>query len=62
MAIANEKIKNRELLAEMYADDYFPDFLVDIIKADLVDLCEQIEIEQPKDEGSLLKQTNARCD
>jgi hypothetical protein len=59
MAIANEQIRNRQLLADMYADDYFPDFLVDKIKAILLDLCEQIERERPKDEQSLLKLTHA---
>lgn len=59
MAIENEKIRNRELLAEMYADDYFPNFLVDKIKAILLDLCEQIERGQPKDDESLLKLTHA---
>lgn len=59
MAIANEKIRSRELLAEMYADDFFPNFLVDKIKAILLDLCAQIEREQPKDEESLLKLTHA---
>jgi hypothetical protein len=58
MAIANEKIRNRRLLADMYADDYFPNFLVDKIKAILLELCEQIESEQPKDEESLLKLTH----
>ena len=59
MAVSNEKIRNRELLAELYADDYFPDFLVDKIKAILLDLCEQIEREQPMDDESLLKLTHA---
>jgi hypothetical protein len=59
MAIANEEIRNREILADMYADGYFPNFLVDKIKAILLDLCEQIERERPKDEESLLKLTHA---
>lgn len=59
MPVSNEKIRNRELLASMYADGYFPDFLVDKIKAILLDLCEQIEREHPKDEQSLLKLTHA---
>ena len=59
MPIANEQIRNRELLADMYADDYFPDFLVDKIKVILLDLCEQIEREQPRDDGLLLKLTHA---
>lgn len=59
MAITNAKLRNRELLADMYSDDYFPKFLVDKVKAILVDLCEQIERQQPKDEESLLKLTHA---
>jgi hypothetical protein len=59
MAIANEQVRNREMLADMYADDYFPQFLVDKIKVILLDLCEQIEREQPKDDESLLKLTHA---
>jgi len=59
MAIANEKIKNHQLLADMYSDGYFPDFLVDKIKVILLDLCEQIEREKPTDDEPLLKLTHA---
>lgn len=59
MPVTNDKIKSRDMLSEMYADGYFPDFLVDKIKAILLDLCEQIEGEKPKDEDSLLKLTHA---
>ncbi|QDU58494.1 DUF5713 family protein [Aeoliella mucimassa] len=59
MPVTNDKIKARDILSEMYADGYFPDFLVDKIKVILLDMCEQIEHEQPKDEDSLLKLTHA---
>jgi hypothetical protein len=59
MAVTNDKIKNHQLLAEMYADGYFPNFLVDKIKAILLNLCEQIEREEPSDDESLLKLTHA---
>jgi hypothetical protein len=59
MAPTNAQITSRPFLAEMYADDYFPDFLVDKIKAILLDLCEQIERERPQDDQALLKLTHA---
>ena len=59
MAISNEKINIRQLLADMYTDSYFPGFLVDKIKVILLNLCEEIEREQPKDDQSLLKLTHA---
>jgi hypothetical protein len=59
MAIENKKISDHKWLGSMYADDYFPPFLVDKIKVILLDLCEQIEREQPKDDESLLKLTHA---
>jgi len=59
MAISNEKIQGHEWLAGMYAGEYFPDFLVDKIKAILLDLCGEIEREQPEDHPSLLRLTHA---
>lgn len=43
----------------MYGDAYFPQFLVDKIKVILLELCEEIEREQPDDHESLLKLTHA---
>ena len=43
----------------MYSDEYFPDFLVDKIKAILLELCESIEADNPQNESSLLKLTHA---
>jgi Mor family transcriptional regulator len=59
MMIANDKVRNRAMLADMYSDDYFPKFLVDKIKVILLELCEQIESEQPQNDGLLLKLTHA---
>lgn len=43
MPTKNESINNFDFLAGMYSDGYFPDGLVDKIKAILIDLCEKIE-------------------
>ena len=59
MAITNEKLTDYKLLAEMYSDAYFPDFLVDKGKAILVGLCEQIESSKPADLAALYKLTHA---
>ena len=53
MAINNEKMATYKFLSEMYADSYFPDFLVDKGKAILVYLCEQIETQNPTDLAAL---------
>jgi len=58
MTIANKKVKQKELLAGMYQDDYFPDFLVDKVKAILLELCEQIEEQEPEDEEALFELTH----
>jgi hypothetical protein len=59
MSISNDKIRNHKFLTGMYSDGYFPDSLVDKIKAILLGLCEQVEHDQPKDDESLLKLTHA---
>jgi hypothetical protein len=59
MAIINEKLQNYPFLKEMYADGYFPDFLVDKGKAILVKLCEAIELQKPTDAESLFVLTHA---
>ena len=59
MPIENEKIQNYNFLKVMYQDGYFPNFLVDKIKAILLDLCEEIEANQPLDEPQLLEFTHA---
>jgi hypothetical protein len=59
MQINNEKIKSYDILAGMYKDSYFPTFLVDKVKDILIELCEKIETEEPKDINSLLVLTHA---
>ena len=56
--LTNEKIKNYSFLDEMYKDDYFPNVCVDMGKEILIDLCFQIERENPKNLGELYKLTH----
>lgn len=49
MTIENPTMAGYEFLAEMYADDYFPDALVAKGEAILRELCERIEAERPAD-------------
>ena len=57
--LKNEKLRNYSFLKSMYSDTYFPNFLVDKGKAILVDLCFQIEKENPKNLSELYKLTHA---
>ncbi len=41
--LKNEKMKDYIFLKDMYADSYFPKFLVDKTKTILIDLCFEIE-------------------
>ena len=59
MAIQNPNIKEYDFLRGMYNDGYFPDFLVDKIKAILVSMCEEIEQADPQNESALLSITHA---
>ncbi|MFD1218499.1 DUF5713 family protein [Microbulbifer celer] len=59
MSITNESVKNYDFLTGMYQDDYFPDFLVDKVKAILVGLCEKIEAQAPVSSEELFKLTHA---
>lgn len=60
--IKNHKIRTYPFLKEMYEDDYFPDFLVDKGKAILIELCIQIEHQEPKDLEDLYELTHAATD
>ncbi len=62
MAITNDKFKNYAFLKEMYADSYYPKFLVDKGTQILVDLCEKIELQKPKDENELYLLTHLAID
>ena len=46
--LKNEKMKDYIFLKDMYADSYFPKFLVDKVKTILIDLCFEIEKTSPK--------------
>jgi Family of unknown function (DUF5713) len=58
LALKNEEVKSYSFLEEMYEDDYFPSFLVDKGKNILIDLCFEIETQQPKNLGDLYKLTH----
>lgn len=59
MPITNPTMQAHSFLAGMYADDYFPDFLVDECKQILIKLCEAIEHHKPADTGALFTLTHA---
>ena len=48
-ALTNPKARDHAFLADIYADPYFPESVVDKGKAILVNLCWRIETERPKD-------------
>lgn len=56
--LKNEAIKNHSFLDEMYADSYFPDFLVDKVQEVLVELCYNIEQKSPKSLEELYELTH----
>ncbi len=58
MKLTNEKINQYNWLAEMYSDSYYPTFLVDKIKAILLEVCQNIEEKQPKNLEELYEITN----
>ena len=62
MPISNQAMKSYEFLTDMYDDEYFPDFLVDKCRDVLVQLCEQIEDNDPQDEDSLFELTHGAVD
>ncbi|KQQ49246.1 hypothetical protein ASF84_23370 [Pseudomonas sp. Leaf127] len=47
MSLDNPTMDDHVFLQGMYADDYFPDEVVDLCKDVLIDLCRQIEQQQP---------------
>jgi len=58
-SIANETINNYSFLADMYRDNYFPNFLVDKGVKILMDVCYQIEKKSVKNLDDLYKITHA---
>lgn len=61
-SLNNEKMKNYSFLNEMYQDEYFPRKCVDKGKAILIELCFQIEEENPKTLEELYKLTHSATD
>ncbi len=59
MHLQNEQIKDYDFLRGMYNDGYFPDFLVDKIKAIFLSLCSSIEKENPQSPDALLLLTHS---
>lgn len=59
MAITNAKVADYGFLEDMYADDYYPDFLVDKCREILVNLCVQIETWKPSTDAELFQLTHA---
>ena len=51
--LKNEKTRKYEFVRDMYADSYFPKFLVDKVKAILVEFCFEIEKTSPKNNKEL---------
>lgn len=62
MPITNESLKDYPFLQEMFDDDYFPNDLVEKGKKILIELCEQIEWQKPKDLEALYALTHAATD
>ena len=58
MPITNDDINSRQFLTEMYRDSYFPNFMVDKVKAILTGLCEKIEEKKPQNPEELLLLTH----
>lgn len=58
MAITNEQILNHDWLVGMYNDDYYPKKAVDKIKEILLEVCENIEQQHPKNLDELYLLTN----
>ncbi|MCX4744189.1 DUF5713 family protein [Kitasatospora sp. NBC_01287] len=53
MPITNPQVAKYPFLQQLYADDYFPDHVLDKCRAVLLELCERIEAERPADLAAL---------
>jgi hypothetical protein len=60
--LSNELLKDYSFLSGMYNDSYFPNHLVDKGKHILIDLCFQLEREQPNTLDELYKLTHSATD
>ncbi|QWB28098.1 MULTISPECIES: DUF5713 family protein [Streptomyces] len=59
MPISNQQVSAHPFLGGLYADDYFPDHVLDRGRAILLALCERIETERPADLDALYVLTHA---
>lgn len=59
MSITNQQVAGRAFLQPLYADDYFPDPVLDKGRQILLRLCERIEAERPADLAALYVLTAA---
>ncbi len=59
MELQNEVLRERSMLADMYEDPFFPNPLVDKLKAIIHDMAATIEAQKPKEEEDLLAITAA---
>ncbi|MFE2286072.1 DUF5713 family protein [Streptomyces sp. NPDC059443] len=59
MAITNQRVTERAFLRQLYADDYYPDPVLDKGRAILLRLCERIEADRPADLVALYALTAA---
>lgn len=51
--LQNPVMRSRKILADMYADEYFPNHLVDECKGIMLQVCHRIEMEKPSDLDAL---------
>ncbi|MFI5772687.1 DUF5713 family protein [Streptomyces sp. NPDC051658] len=59
MPITNQQVTEYAFLQQLYADEYFPDHVVDKGRAILLRLCERIEAVRPADLPALYVLTEA---
>ncbi|MFE0459322.1 DUF5713 family protein [Kitasatospora sp. NPDC058965] len=59
MPLTNHRTAHHAFLRHLYADDYYPDHVLDQGRAVLLRLCERIEAEQPADLAALYPLTHA---
>ena len=59
MNITNPALRDYQFLANMYRDDYFPDFLVDKCGEILIEFCLEIERQKPTTDQELFTLSHA---
>jgi hypothetical protein len=57
--LKNDSVRNHSFFSGMYSDPYFPDFLVDKLKATLIGVCADIENKRPANIDELYTFTHA---